>query len=84
MDRTSRDELEEAFDEIEQSILPSLSIMLDSLIETAALARPGVDGESFAAELRTLAVQLEGLTRQIEAASPARIDPEDYRAASAA
>lgn len=78
-------QLDEAFERIEESILPSLSMMLDSLLEAAALARPGHDAEVFAAELRTLGLQLEALTRQIEAVSPAeRIDPAPYRAASAA
>jgi hypothetical protein len=78
-------QLEEAFERIEESILPSLSIMLDSLLEAATLARPGHDGETFAAELRTLGCQLDALTRQIEAVSPAeRIDAAGYRAASAA
>lgn len=78
-------QLDEAFERIEESILPSLSMMLDTLLEAAALARPGQDGEVFAAELRTLGFQLEALTRQMEAVSPAgRIDPSGYRAARAA
>jgi hypothetical protein len=81
----SKRQLDEAFERIEVSILPSLSMMLDTLLETAALARPGHDGEVFASELRTLGFQLEALTRQIEAVSPARsVDAADYRAASAA
>ena len=84
-DRDSQTELDEAFERIEETILPSLSMMLDTLLDAAALARPGHDGEAFAAELRTLGLQLEALTRQVEAASPAaRIDPADYRSASAA
>ena len=84
-DRDSQRQLDEAFERIEETILPSLSLMLDTLLDAAALARPGHDGEAFAAELRTLGFQLEELTRQVEAASPAsRIDPADYRSASAA
>ena len=84
-DREAKRQLDEAFERIGESILPSLSLMLDTLLEAAALARPGRDGEAFAAELRTLGLQLEELTRQVEAVSPAeRIDPADYRAASAA
>jgi len=78
-------QLDEAFERIEETILPSLSLMLDTLLDAAALARPGHAGEAFAAELRTLGLQLEALTKQIEAASPAaRIDPADYRSRSAA
>ena len=84
-DGEAQRQLDEAFERIEETILPSLSLMLDTLLDAAALARPGHDGEAFAAELRTLGLQLEALTRQVEAASPAeRIDPADYRSASAA
>ena len=80
-----RGQLDEAFERIEESILPSLSMMLDTLLEAATLARPGHDAEAFAAELRTLGCRLEALTRQIEAVSPAeRIEPADYRSASTA
>jgi hypothetical protein len=82
--REAQRQLDEAFERIEETILPSLSLMLDTLLEAAALARPGHDGEVFAAELRTLGLELEDLTRQIEAVSPARIAPPDYRIASVA
>jgi hypothetical protein len=85
LDRDAQRQLDEAFERIEESILPSLSMMLDTLLDAATLARPGHDGEAFAAELRTLGFQLEALTRQVEAVSPAEwIGPADYRAASAA
>ncbi|MFL6844669.1 MAG: hypothetical protein ACJ8ER_07300 [Allosphingosinicella sp.] len=77
-------QLEEAFERIEETILPSLSILLDALLEAAALARPGHDGDAFAAELRTLGLQLEELTREVESLSPIRIDPAGYRSVSAA
>jgi hypothetical protein len=82
MDR--RHELDEIFEQIEETILPSLSMMLDTLLDAASLARPGVDADAYAAELRTLALQLDELTRQVEAISPSRIDPQEYRAASVA
>ena len=83
-DGDSQRQLDEAFERIEETILPSLSLMFDTLLDAAALARPGHDGEAFAAELRTLGCQLEALTREVEAVSPARGDGEDYRVASAA
>jgi hypothetical protein len=84
-DGEAKRQLDEAFERIEESILPSLSTMLDTLLEAATLARPGHGGEAFAAELRTLGYQLEALTRQIEAVSPARaLGAADYRSASAA
>ncbi len=82
-DGDSNRRLEEAFERIEETILPSLSLMLDAMLDAAAMARPGHDGDVFAAELRTLGFQLEALTRQVEAVSPLR-DEEDYRSASAA
>jgi hypothetical protein len=71
--------LDEAFDRIEETILPSISLVLDELLDAAALVRSGHEGDSYAAELRTIALQLEELTRQVESISPARLDPQDYR-----
>ena len=79
-----QDELEAAFDRIEETILPSISMMLDTLLEAAAQGRTCTNVETYAAELRTIALQLEELTKQIEALSPAHVDPRDYRIDSAA
>ncbi len=49
----------EAFQVIEGSVLPSLTLLLES----AAAAQPGMDAEAKARELRLLAGQLEELTR---------------------
>ena len=77
--------IEDALERIEETILPSISMMLDTLLDAAALARPGFDGDVYAAELRTIALQLDELTRQVEAISPkSHIDPQEYRPASAA
>jgi hypothetical protein len=76
--------LDEAFERIEETILPSISLMLDTLLDAAQLAKPGIDADIYAAELRTIALQLEALTRQVEAMSPAHLDPQDYRSSSAA
>ena len=76
--------LDEAFEAIEETILPSISLMLDTLLDAATLAQPGVDAEVHAAELRTLSLQLEALTRQVEAISTSYATQEEYRAASAA
>ena len=64
--------LDEALERIEESILPSLSMMLDSLLDAASLARPGADAGLYAMELRVLALELESVTRQVEEISPAR------------
>jgi hypothetical protein len=75
--------LDEAFERIEESILPSLSLILDSLLDAAALARPGADAEIFAAELRTIGAELESLTRQVEALSAERARPQRRQRAAA-
>jgi hypothetical protein len=77
-------ELSEAFERIEETILPSLSMMLDTLLDAATMSRPGFDAEAYAAELRTLALQLEALTRQVEALSPAQPSIGGYRFSSRA
>ena len=77
-------ELNDAFDRIEETILPSISMMLDTLLDAAMRGEPGIDTEIYAAELRTIALQLEALTQQVEAISPAHVDPQGYRVTSAA
>lgn len=63
--------IDAAFESIERSILPGVSLLLDSLLEAAAGARPGFDADRHAAELRAMAQQVEGLTRQLAAVAPA-------------
>jgi hypothetical protein len=65
----------EPFDAPEEAILPSLSTALDSLLETAALARPGHDAEAHAAALRSLGRALAELAREVEALAPAAAQP---------
>jgi hypothetical protein len=76
--------LEQAFDRIEETILPSLSTMLDALLHAATAARAGEDADIRAAELRNIALQLEELTRQVEATSHPELAPDQFRPASAA
>jgi hypothetical protein len=74
--------LDEAFERIEETILPSLSMMLDTLLEAAALARPGIDAGVYGAELRTIGCQIEALRRQVEEAHAAQeAEAQDVRAA---
>jgi hypothetical protein len=56
----------ESIDEIERTILPSLTLALDAMLEAASLARPGEDAELYAGELRTIGHSLEALIRQAE------------------
>lgn len=67
--------LGEALATIERTILPSLSGLLDELIDAAALARPGTDAEPYAAELRSRAEQVAALTRLVEAVARAAQAP---------
>lgn len=59
-----------ALDTIDKAIMPSLSRLLDSVIDSAALARPGVDAESYAAGLRRTARQVDQLTRLVGLVAP--------------
>jgi hypothetical protein len=73
--------LDEAFERIEETILPCISMMLDTLLDAVAAGQSGLDSEIYAAELRTIGLQLEELTKQVEAISPSHIDPKGYRIA---
>ena len=60
----------ESLDTIEGAILPSLSNMLDGLLDSAALARPGADADFYASELRYVALQLDTLGQLVAAVAP--------------
>ena len=75
-------QLEKAFERIEEIILPCIAMMLDSLLD--ASAELGVsDPKALAAELRTLAAELEELTQAVERSSPVQVEPGEYRVAVA-
>ena len=72
--------LEEAFDRIEETILPCIAMMLETLLDASAnLAE--LDPKVLIAELQTLAAELEELTRAVERSSPAHVDAGEYRIA---
>ena len=60
-------QFEAALAGIDQAILPNLSRLLDFVLESAALARPGVDAEAYSAGLRDTARQLSQLTALVGA-----------------
>lgn len=68
-----------ALERIERALLPTATMMLDTLIDAAAHARSG-DAGSYADDLRLAAEQLHQLTREAELAVPREV----YRAATAA
>ena len=80
MDQQQR-RLEEAFERIEETILPCISMMLDTLLD-ASDNLDSIDPKSLAAELQILAAELEELTRAVERSSPAQLSPGSYRTAS--
>jgi hypothetical protein len=63
---SANEKLDEAFDAIGDSILPQLSASLDALIESASLARPGIDADTYAERLRAIARDLATLSEQLE------------------
>ena len=72
--------LEEAFDRIEETILPCISMMLDTLLDASANLSE-LDPNVLIAELQTLAAELEELTRAVERSSPCHVDAGEYRIA---
>lgn len=57
----------EGFETLEAAVLPTVSGMLDAMLEAASLARAGCDADRHADALRMLAGQLEAVTGEIEA-----------------
>ena len=74
--------LEEAFDRIEETILPCIAMMLETLLE-ASEGIADTDPKALAAELQTLAAELEELTRAVERSSPVHLEPGEYKTAAA-
>lgn len=74
--------LESAFEHIEGTILPCIAMMLDTLLDASANIAE-IDPKALAAELQTLAAELEDLTRSVERASPIHLEPGEYRVARA-
>lgn len=74
--------LEEAFERIEGTILPCIAMMLETLVD-ASTGIAETDPKALAAELQTLAAELEALTRTVERSSPVHVEPGQYRTAAA-
>jgi tRNA U34 5-carboxymethylaminomethyl modifying GTPase MnmE/TrmE len=75
--------LQEAFDRIEETILPSIAMMLETLMD-ASESVPEQERRFLVGELQTLAAELEELTKAVERSSPVHLDPGEYKAKSAA
>ena len=76
-----RPRLDEAFEHIEGTILPCLTMVLESLIE-ASVGMRSRDPHVILAELQTVAAELEELTSAVERSDPRRYDPPILRAAN--
>ena len=72
--------LEEAFDRIEETILPCIAMMLESLLDASEEVGK-IDPKALAAELKILAAELEELTRAVERSSPVHLEPGEYKTA---
>lgn len=84
MDRNEQQaRLEEAFDRIEETILPCIAMMLETLVDASATAGQ-TDPKALAAELQILAAELEELTQAVERSSPVHVEPGEYKAGIAA
>jgi hypothetical protein len=75
--------LEEAFERIEETILPCIAMMLETLIDASESVAEG-ERRFLVGELKTLAAELEELTKAGERSSPAHLEPGEYRARGAA
>lgn len=80
--KDQKQQFDRAFDRIEETILPCIGMLLDTLLEASELRRTSVSPQNYAVALRMLGMQVEALTREIEALSPARSDTGSYRCAS--
>jgi hypothetical protein len=74
--------LEEAFERIEETILPCIAMMLETLLDASA-GIADTDPKVLAAELQTLAAELEELTQAVERSSPVHVEPGEYKTSSA-
>jgi hypothetical protein len=70
--------LEEAFERIEETILPCIAMMLETLIDASEWVA-AEERRFLAAELKTLAAELEELTKAVERSSPMHVEPGEYR-----
>jgi hypothetical protein len=75
--------LEEAFERIEETILPCIAMMLETLIDASESVAEG-ERRFLVGELKTLGAELEELTRAVERSSPVHVEPGEYKTRNAA
>jgi hypothetical protein len=76
--RDQQARLDEAFERIEETILPCIAMMLETLIDASESVAEG-ERRYLVGELQTLAAELEELTQAIERSSPAQVEPGEYK-----
>jgi hypothetical protein len=75
--------LDEAFERIEETILPCIAMMLETLIDASESVAEG-ERRFLVGELQTLAAELEELTKAVERSSPVHLEPGEYKARNVA
>ena len=70
--------LDEAFERIEETILPCIAMMLETLIDASEAVEEG-QRRFLVGELKTLAAELEELTKAVERSSPVHVEPGEYK-----
>ena len=75
--------LDDAFERIEETILPCIAMMLETLIDASESVAEG-ERRFLVGELKTLAAELEALTKAVERSSPVHVEPGEYRTRGAA
>ena len=70
--------LEEAFERIEETILPCIAMMLETLMDASQSIAEG-ERRFLVGELQTLAAELEELTQAVERSSPVHVEPGEYK-----
>jgi hypothetical protein len=70
--------LDEAFEKIEETILPCIAMMLETLMDASESVAEN-ERRFLMGELKTLAAELEELTQAVERSSPMHLDPGEYK-----
>ena len=76
--RDEQARLDEAFERIEETILPCIAMMLETLIDASEAVEEG-QRRFLVGELQTLAAELEELTKAVERSSPVHVEPGEYK-----
>lgn len=76
--REQQARLEEAFERIEETILPCITMMLDTLLDASESVAEN-ERRFLVGELQTLAAELEELTQAVERSSPLHVEPGEYK-----